>query len=282
MPPTNRRATSWPRALARGLFALVFLVLLVAGIPVLLLDIGTLPRSVPDVGSWQDVLQFHDDDGTALMTAMTAVAWVLWLWLTVPVVIETIAVLARRTTPRLPGMGTGQKLAGFLLGSIILASPQQPAPQPRPPPQPPRHCPPRLLAQMLPVRPARRPAPPSRHGSPGGSRSPRTPPGGSCPNSSWATVPTSSSSSALTRTSHPPTASSRPARHCASQPTLPGPPHRHRRTIRSPTRPLPHRPSTGPARRSTGSSPGTTCGTSRTKSSVTPPAIRKSSRRTRT
>ncbi|MCX4399961.1 LysM peptidoglycan-binding domain-containing protein (plasmid) [Streptomyces sp. NBC_00053] len=123
MPPTNRRATSWPRALARGLFALVFLVLLVAGIPVLLLDIGTLPRSVPDVGSWQDVLQFHDDDGTALMTAMTAVAWVLWLWLTVPVVIETIAVLARRTTPRLPGMGTGQKLAGFLLGSIILASP---------------------------------------------------------------------------------------------------------------------------------------------------------------
>ncbi|MFZ3562854.1 LysM peptidoglycan-binding domain-containing protein [Streptomyces sp. BH097] len=119
----NRRATSWPAALARGLFALVVLALLVAGVPALLLNIGTLPHTMPDIGSWQDVLSFHDDDGTVLMTVMTVIAWVLWLWLTVPVVIETFAVLARRTTPRLPGMATGQKLAGFLLGSIILASP---------------------------------------------------------------------------------------------------------------------------------------------------------------
>ncbi|MFE6894811.1 LysM peptidoglycan-binding domain-containing protein [Streptomyces sp. NPDC057694] len=123
MPPTTRRATSWPRALARGLFALTILALLVVGVPILLLNIGTLPSSMPDIGSWQDALTLHDDDGTGLMSAMTLIAWVLWLWLTVPVLVETVAVLARRTTPRLPGMATGQKLAGFLLGSIILASP---------------------------------------------------------------------------------------------------------------------------------------------------------------
>ncbi|MFJ4895572.1 hypothetical protein ACIP5U_37105 [Streptomyces sp. NPDC088788] len=54
---------------------------------------------------------------------MTLAAWTAWLWLTIPVLIEVVAVLARRTTPRLPGMMTGQRLAGYLIASVLLAAP---------------------------------------------------------------------------------------------------------------------------------------------------------------
>ncbi|MEU3181390.1 LysM peptidoglycan-binding domain-containing protein [Streptomyces albidoflavus] len=114
-PPAPR---SRPRALVRGLLSLGALLLLVLGVPVLLWQIGTLPDSIPSPAAL-----LAPDDGTLLLTAMTVMAWGAWLWLTVPVLIEVVAVLAQRTTPRLPGMATGQKLAGFLLGSILLASP---------------------------------------------------------------------------------------------------------------------------------------------------------------
>ncbi|CAM5274540.1 LysM peptidoglycan-binding domain-containing protein OS=Streptomyces rutgersensis OX=53451 GN=F0345_29170 PE=4 SV=1 [Streptomyces diastaticus subsp. diastaticus] len=116
-PPTPA-PRSRPRALVRGLLSLFALLLLVLGVPVLLWQIGTLPDSVPSL----EVL-LAPDDGTLLLTTMTVAAWGAWLWLTVPVLIEVVAVLIQRTTPRLPGMATGQKLAGFLLGSILLASP---------------------------------------------------------------------------------------------------------------------------------------------------------------
>ncbi|MET9913859.1 hypothetical protein ABZZ74_45230 [Streptomyces sp. NPDC006476] len=119
----RRRDRSWPRAVARGLFAFVALAALVAGVPALLLVLGTLPATVPTLDEARTVLLSPDDDGSGLLTTMTLAAWIAWLWLVVPVLIEIVAVLARRTTPRLPGMATGQRLAGFLLSSIVLASP---------------------------------------------------------------------------------------------------------------------------------------------------------------
>jgi nucleoid-associated protein YgaU len=107
----------------RGLFALVALAALVVGVPALLLAVGTLPATVPTLDEAREVLLSPDDDGSGLLATMTVAAWIAWLWLVVPVLIEIVAVLARRTTPRLPGMATGQRLAGFLLGSIVLASP---------------------------------------------------------------------------------------------------------------------------------------------------------------
>ncbi|MBP5888680.1 MULTISPECIES: LysM peptidoglycan-binding domain-containing protein [Streptomyces] len=119
----RRRDRSWPRAVVRGLFAFVALAALVVGVPALLLAVGTLPTTVPTLDEAREVLLSSDDDGSGLLATMTVAAWIAWLWLVVPVLIEIVAVLARRTTPRLPGMATGQRLAGFLLGSIVLASP---------------------------------------------------------------------------------------------------------------------------------------------------------------
>ncbi|MET9122211.1 LysM peptidoglycan-binding domain-containing protein [Streptomyces sp. NPDC004528] len=116
-------ARSWPHTLLRALAALTALAALVAGVPALLLMVGTLPARLPSLHEAQQLLSAPDDDGSGLVATMTVSAWVAWLWLTVPVLIELAAVLARRTTPRLPGMATGQRLAGFLLGSILLASP---------------------------------------------------------------------------------------------------------------------------------------------------------------
>ncbi|MFC5220032.1 hypothetical protein [Streptomyces coerulescens] len=121
--PVRRRSLSGPRAVARGLFAFVALAALIVGVPALLLAVGTLPATVPTLDGAREVLLSPDDDGSGLLTTMTVAAWIAWLWLVVPVLIEIVAVLARRTTPRLPGMATGQRLAGFLLGSIVLASP---------------------------------------------------------------------------------------------------------------------------------------------------------------
>ncbi|MFD3920258.1 hypothetical protein [Streptomyces sp. NPDC058595] len=119
---TRRAHGRWPTAVGRALFALTTLAVLVVGVPALLLDVGHLPSNVPSPGGIRTALT-GPDDGTLLMTALTLGAWTAWLWLTIPVLAETVAVLARRTTPRLPGMGTGQRLAGFLLGSILLAAP---------------------------------------------------------------------------------------------------------------------------------------------------------------
>jgi nucleoid-associated protein YgaU/two-component SAPR family response regulator len=125
MPHTQnrpRRTLTWPLAVVRGLCALAVLALLLVGVPWVLLTIGTLPGTLP---SWDTVHQalMRPDDGSGLMTLLTVAAWITWLWLVIPVLLEIGAVVVRRTTPRLPGMATGQRLAGFLLGSILLASP---------------------------------------------------------------------------------------------------------------------------------------------------------------
>ncbi|MER6074633.1 LysM peptidoglycan-binding domain-containing protein [Streptomyces sp. NPDC001817] len=125
MPHTQnrpRRTLTWPLAVARGVWALTVLALLLIGVPWLLLTVGTLPSALPSWNAVHEALM-RPDDGSGLMILLTVAAWITWLWLVIPVLLEIGAVAARRTTPRLPGMATGQRLAGFLLGSILLASP---------------------------------------------------------------------------------------------------------------------------------------------------------------
>ncbi|MFF8932336.1 LysM peptidoglycan-binding domain-containing protein [Streptomyces longwoodensis] len=102
------------------------------------------------------VLLSPDADGSGLLTAMSVAAWIAWLWLTIPVLIEIVAVLARRTTPRLPGMATGQRLAGLLLGAIVLASPAAAASAATPVPAAAPHAP---LTGQAPSSPQSTPAP---------------------------------------------------------------------------------------------------------------------------
>ncbi|MFE7034630.1 LysM peptidoglycan-binding domain-containing protein [Streptomyces sp. NPDC057621] len=119
----RHRGSGEPRAVVRGLLALTALTALFGGVPALLLAAGTLPAAVPTLDAAREMLLRPDEDGSGLLATMTVAAWIAWLWLVVPVLIEVIAVLARRTTPRLPGMAAGQRLAGLLLGSIVLATP---------------------------------------------------------------------------------------------------------------------------------------------------------------
>ncbi|WP_415954416.1 hypothetical protein [Streptomyces sp. KLOTTS4A1] len=101
----------------------------VIGVPVLLVALGRglgaspLPDSVPSVGEVVDALLAPDDGGRLLSGVLLALAWGLWLWLAIPLLVEVGAVVLRRSTPRLPGMRTGQRLAGYLLGGLLLASP---------------------------------------------------------------------------------------------------------------------------------------------------------------
>lgn len=117
------RPRSRLHAAARGLLALTVLAALVVGVPAALLALGTLPEHIPTLDEARQALLAQDDSGTSLMATMTLAAWAAWLWLTSPVLIEVVAVLARRTTPRLPGMMTGQRLAGYLIASVLLAAP---------------------------------------------------------------------------------------------------------------------------------------------------------------
>ncbi|MFD5814721.1 LysM peptidoglycan-binding domain-containing protein [Streptomyces sp. NPDC127038] len=110
-------------AAARALLALGALTVLVVGVPGLLLAVGTVPAHLPSVAGVRHAVLSQDDSGTGLFTTMTLAAWAAWLWLTFPILIEVAAVLARRTTPRLPGMLTGQRLAGYLIASVLIAAP---------------------------------------------------------------------------------------------------------------------------------------------------------------
>lgn len=120
--PTARRHDRL-RAALRVVLALVLLAALVVGVPYLLLSLGTVPAHLPTLTSARHALLTQDDSGTSLVATMTLAAWLAWLWLTIPVLIEAVSVLARRTTPRLPGMATGQRLAGYLIASLLLAAP---------------------------------------------------------------------------------------------------------------------------------------------------------------
>ncbi|MCX5115478.1 LysM peptidoglycan-binding domain-containing protein [Streptomyces sp. NBC_00378] len=114
MPPT-RHPLLWARALA----SLAALALLVVGAPWLLLRAGTLPSSVPSAGTIGDALT-APDDGHVLFTVLTLACWALWAWFVVSLVLEAVSVLGRARLPRIRGFGSGQRLAGVLLGGLLM------------------------------------------------------------------------------------------------------------------------------------------------------------------
>ncbi|WP_328543507.1 LysM peptidoglycan-binding domain-containing protein [Streptomyces sp. NBC_00371] len=116
------RIVRWPLALLRLIARLAALAVLAAGVPALLLKVGTLPQRVPSFEEAREALM-APDDGSLLFTTLTVAAWIAWLWLLIPLLVELVAALAHRATPRLPGMITSQRLAAYLLAGLLLASP---------------------------------------------------------------------------------------------------------------------------------------------------------------
>ncbi|WP_336054024.1 LysM peptidoglycan-binding domain-containing protein [Streptomyces sp. CA2R101] len=105
--------------LLRALLGLVVLLALVGGVPFLLLALGHQPTEL--TGGLDALLR--PDDGTLFLVVLTLIGWAGWAAFTLSAVIELVAVLRRRSAPRLKGLGGLQSFAGFLIGGLVLLAP---------------------------------------------------------------------------------------------------------------------------------------------------------------
>ncbi|MFE7948219.1 LysM peptidoglycan-binding domain-containing protein [Streptomyces sp. NPDC057426] len=105
-------------ALLRALLGLALLAALVAGVPYVLLKLGHQPTEL--AGGFSLLEQ---DDGTLFLVTLTCIGWAGWAAFTFSVLLELMAVLRRRSAPRIKGLGGLQSLASLLIGSIVLLAP---------------------------------------------------------------------------------------------------------------------------------------------------------------
>ncbi|MEU6946654.1 LysM peptidoglycan-binding domain-containing protein [Streptomyces sp. NPDC046316] len=105
-------------AVLRALLGLALLAALVAGVPYLLLKVGHQPTEL--TGGFSLLEQ---DDGTLFLVTLTCIGWAGWAAFTFSVLLELMAVLRRRSAPRIKGLGGLQSLASFLIGGIVLLAP---------------------------------------------------------------------------------------------------------------------------------------------------------------
>ncbi|WP_438490751.1 LysM peptidoglycan-binding domain-containing protein [Streptomyces sp. S186] len=119
--PSPRRP--WPLTAARFTGSLLALIALVAGIPLVLLQVGTLPVGVPTVDGIRQGLLAPDDGGQVLFTAITLICWALWAWFVLSLLVEAAALLRRRPAARIRGLAAPQRLAAVLLGGLLFLPP---------------------------------------------------------------------------------------------------------------------------------------------------------------
>ncbi|MGW4221770.1 LysM peptidoglycan-binding domain-containing protein [Streptomyces bacillaris] len=106
-------------ALLRALLGLVLLLALIAGTPYLLLAVGHQPTEL----SGGLNLLMEQDDGSLFLVVLTCLGWAGWALFTFSALVELVAVLRRRSAPRIKGLGGIQSLASFLIGGIVLLAP---------------------------------------------------------------------------------------------------------------------------------------------------------------
>ncbi|MFJ3817735.1 LysM peptidoglycan-binding domain-containing protein [Streptomyces sp. NPDC090056] len=104
--------------LLRALLGLAVLAALIAGVPYLLLAVGHQPTELADGFSL-----LEQDDGRLFLVVLTCLGWAGWAAFTLSAMVETFAVLRRRSAPRIKGLGGLQSIAGFLIGGIVLLAP---------------------------------------------------------------------------------------------------------------------------------------------------------------
>ncbi|MCX4826205.1 LysM peptidoglycan-binding domain-containing protein [Streptomyces sp. NBC_01142] len=114
--PTPLRATG---TLLRALLGTALLVALVGGVPYLLLKVGHQPTELS--GGFDLLMQ--QDDGSLFLVVLTCIGWAGWAAFTFSVLVESVAVLRRRSAPKIKGLGGLQSLASFLIGGIVLLAP---------------------------------------------------------------------------------------------------------------------------------------------------------------
>lgn len=106
-------------ALLRAMLGLALLLALIAGAPYLLLAVGHQPTEL----SGGLGLLMEQDDGSVFLVVLTCLGWAGWALFTFSALVELVAVLRRRSAPRIKGLGSVQSLASFLIGGIVLLAP---------------------------------------------------------------------------------------------------------------------------------------------------------------
>jgi nucleoid-associated protein YgaU/DNA-binding SARP family transcriptional activator len=109
-------------AFARGLLSLAALLVLLAAVPYILFRIGVLPHHMP---SGDEVVTALTQQGTGqlFLGAITLIGWYGWLSFTVSVALEAVFIIRQRKAPKVRMLGGTQRLAGLLLGGIVLLLP---------------------------------------------------------------------------------------------------------------------------------------------------------------
>jgi LysM repeat protein len=104
-----------------GLLATVAVLGIIIGLPALFLAIGANP--IPDQApSWESAKNalLAPDDGTLILGLFKVIGWAAWAFMTLSLVVETIARLRRVEAPKLPGLGRPQAAAHGLIGLAAL------------------------------------------------------------------------------------------------------------------------------------------------------------------
>lgn len=106
----------------RGLGALIVLLALLIGLPVLLYTVAgaPIPHRVPSPGQITDTLT-RRDNGQLFLACLLLLAWAGWAAFAASVAVETAAQVRGRGAPRLPALGGVQRLAGHLVAAVAVA-----------------------------------------------------------------------------------------------------------------------------------------------------------------
>ena len=104
-----------------GFLAMLAVLGIAAGLPVLLLAIGAnpIPGTFPSLDTLTDSL-LAPDDGTLILAALEVVAWAAWAFMTLSLLLELTARLRGVRPPRLPGLALTQTAARGLIGAAAL------------------------------------------------------------------------------------------------------------------------------------------------------------------
>lgn len=104
-----------------GLLALVAILAIVAGLPLLLLTIGAnpVPQTLPSLDQVLTAIT-SPDDGTLLLWLVKAAAWAAWAFLTLCILVEAGARIRGVRAPRLPGLSLPQSAAKGLVSTATM------------------------------------------------------------------------------------------------------------------------------------------------------------------
>ncbi len=121
--PSGHRNPQRRRDIARGLGALLVLLLLAVGLPALVAGFTGVPSiSQPPTASGLRQLLTGPDTGQLIADVLGVVFWTGWALFVVLLTLETFARVRRRRPLRLPALGPLQDLAGTLIACVALLS----------------------------------------------------------------------------------------------------------------------------------------------------------------